>query len=317
MAFDVDDSKSVLAIYMLTSGAGFFIPLIATRNMRVTDADATLSLYGGTRGIVHGLFAWGYVRGKEADAREALTFGMLGSASEAITFFYLADRSNMTPGTAEVICFGGDLGLGMGIGTAYLADFFKEDKERLASASILFGSGCGLLTGKFLADNQPYTRGDAFVLRGTVILGAYVPLAVVDMTEPKENKAYTAAAMGGSVIGAGIGHLLVKGKDFTTGQGTLINLGELAGGLVGLGVAYLISSEKDNSSLYLTSSSLGALGGFWLLYKSFAKSARNYEKSSSWNFNFAPEGLVSYAIEKKYGKCREQIFPFAKLEYRF
>lgn len=317
VTFDVKDGKTVAALYMLTSGAGFFIPLYVTRNMEVTDAEATFSLYGATRGIVHGMFIYGLFRGRKAGAREAIASGMVGSMSEAIAFFYVADKSNMTPGTAEVICIGGDFGLGLGIGTTHLANFLREDNERLFCTSILCGSGAGLLAGKFLADQQPYTRGDAYVLRGAGILGAYLPLGAVDMSKPKDDKAYTAAAMAGSVAGLGLGHFLVKGKDFTTGQGSLINLGEFAGGLVGLGIAYLASSKDDNSALYLTSSAVGATAGFWLVYRSFARSARSYEKSSSWNIQFSPEGFLAYAMSKRFNSSSERTIPIAQLEYRF
>jgi hypothetical protein len=318
VAMDVEDGKSFAAIYMLTSGAGFFVPLAVTRNMRVTDGAATLSLYGGTRGIVHGLFAYGLVASEGAGAREALASGMIGSLAEAIAFFRVADKSNMSAGTAEVICIGGDFGLGWGLGTAHLADFFDDDKERLVFSSILLGSGGGLLAGRFLADKQPYTRGDAYVLRGVGFLGAYIPLAVVDLADPEEDKAYSAAAMAGSLIGLGLGNRLVRGKDFTTGQGSLINLSEIAGGLVGLGVAYLASSDDDdNRELYLLSSALGAAGGFWLSYGMFASDARAYEKSSSWNIRLAPEGWLAWAMHDKFKSAAELSVPLTQVEFRF
>ena len=315
--FDLQDGKTISALYMLISGAGFFIPLTATRHKRVTDGEATFSLYGGTRGIVHGIFTYGLISGKDASEREAVGAGMVGSLAEAITFFALANKSNMRPGKAEVIGIGGDFGLGLGLGTAHLANFFDDDKERSLCASIVLGSGAGLLAGKFLADRQPYTRGDAYVLRGAGMLGAYLPVAAVDLAKPKDDKTYTSAAMAGAVVGLGVGHFLVRGKDFTTGQGKLLNLGELAGGLVGLGVAHLVSSDEHDRSLYLVSSAVGATAGFWLLYWSFAEDARTQEKSTSWNIRFAPEGLFAYALSKRFKQYSELAIPIGKFEYRF
>jgi hypothetical protein len=319
VTFDVDDGKSFAAIYMLTSGAGFFIPFLGTRDIPVTDAAATLGLYGGTRGIVHGIFLYGLAKGEDATGRGMVGFGMLGSFSEGIAFFSLADRSNMSAGMAEVICIGGDFGIGWGLGAAHLANFFDEDEERSIAGSILLGSATGLVAGKMLAERQQYTRGDAYVLRGAGILGAYIPLAVVDMAEPEDDRTYTAAAMVGSVIGLGLGHRLVRGKDFTTGQGTLVNLGELAGGLVGLGVAYLVSpdDDDDNSSLFLTSSALGATGGFWLLYRSFARTAQTHARNPSWNIHLSPEGLLAYAMGKRSSRSSDLTISLAKLEFRF
>jgi hypothetical protein len=319
VTFDVDDGKTFAALYMLTAGAGFFIPYSATRDIPVTDGAATLSLYGGTRGIVHGMFLYGLAKGEDASGRGMVGFGLLGSLSEAITFFALADRAKMTPGTAEVICVVGDFGIGYGLGAAHLADLYDDDRERALSGCILLGSAAGLITGNLLANSQPYTRGDAYVLKGAGFLGAYIPLAVVDMTEPEDDKAYTAAAMAGSVIGLGLGNHLVHAKDFTTGQGTLVNLGELAGGLVGLGVAYLVSpdeGDEDNSALYLTSSALGATGGFWLMYRAFARTAGT-GKETSLDVEFCPEGLLACAVGQRLPESSDQVMPIGRLMFRF
>jgi hypothetical protein len=318
VTFDLGDGQTIAALYMLTAGAGFFLPYWGTREIPVTDAAATLSLYGGTRGIVHGIFLYKLAKGDDASGRGAVGFGMLGSITEALAFFSLANRSNMKPGTAEVICIGGDFGIGHGLGAADLADLYEDDKERALSASILLGSAAGLVAGKLLADGQPYTRGDAYVLRGVGFLGAYVSLAAADIADPEDDKVYTAAAMAGSVIGLGLGHHLVKNKDFSTGQGTLINLGELAGGLVGLGVAYLISPEggDGNSAVYLTSSALGATGGFWLLYRSFAKDAASHN-GSSWKIEIAPEAVLSYIKNDKFSRSPEQVIPAVKVRFEF
>jgi hypothetical protein len=318
VAFDLGDGQTIAALYMLTAGAGFFLPYWGTRDIPVTDAAATLSLYGGTRGIVHGIFLYVLAKGEDASGRGTVGFGMLGSLTEALAFFPLAERLNMSPGTAEVICMGGDFGLGYGLGTAQLADFYEDGRERSLSGCILLGSAAGMVAGKFLADRQPYTRGDAYVLRGVGFLGAYISLAAVDIADPDDEKAYTAAAMTGSIVGLGLGHHLVKNKDFSTGQGTLINLGELAGGLVGLGVAYLISPEggDGNSAVYLTSSAIGATGGFWLLYRSFAKDAASHS-GSSWKIEIAPEAVLSYVKSEAFSQSSEQVIPVVKVRFEF
>jgi hypothetical protein len=314
---NVQDAKSTVALYMLTSSAGFFIPLYATRNIAVTNAAAILSLYGSNRGIVHGIFLNRLLFGKESTERGILAFGMLGSITEAISGFFIADKSNIDAGTAVTICVGGDFGLGWGVGTAHLAGFLEDDNGRSVAGSILLGSGVGLLAGKLLANKQPYTRGDAYVLQAMGILGAYIPLAIVDIAGAENAKVYTAAAMLGSAIGLGLGHKLTGGKNFSTSQGNLISLSGLSGGLLGLGLAYLISSEGDNSALYLTSSSLGALGGFWLMYRSFAQSAKKAEKSFSWNINVLPEGLVALAMGKRINPAWRVPVPLLKLNFRF
>jgi hypothetical protein len=316
-ALEVDDAKSAVGLYMLTSGAGFYIPLVMTRNAPVTDAAATLCLYGGTRGIVHGVSLAGLVS-KDPSGRAVIASGMLVSIAEALAAFHIANRSNMTAGTSEAIGVGGDFGLGLGLGAAHLADYFDDDKEEAIAGSALLGSGVGLLAGKLLADHQPYTRGDAHVLCATGLLGGYIPLAVIDISGTENEKAYTAASMLGAVAGIGLGHKLVKGRDFTTGQGILIKLGEVAGGLIGLGVAYLVSSEdEDNSVLYLTSSSIGAAGGFWLMYRPYAERARTGSESSLLNINFRTEGLLTLALGGRISLAQEIPLPLFAVDVAF
>ncbi len=316
-ALDVDDGKLAVALYMLTSGAGFYIPLSVTRNIPVTDGSTTLSLYGGTRGIVHGIFI-ANLFSKEPSEQGLIASGMLVSIVETFAGFHIANRSNMSAGTSETIGVGGDFGIGLGLGTAYLANFFDDNNGQRLSESILLGSGLGLLGGKVLADQQPYTRGDAYVLSAAGLLGAYIPLAVVDISGTENEKAYTASSMLGALVGLGLGHKLLQGKDFTTGQGTLIRLSEVAGGLLGLGVAYLVSSEdEDNSVLYLTSSSIGASCGFWLMYRSYAQSARTSNKDSSLNINIKPEGLLALAMGKVISPAQKSPLPLLTVTYRF
>ncbi len=314
---DVDDAKLAVGLYMLTSSAGFYIPLAATRNTPVTDAAATLSLYGGTRGIAHGV-ALSSLVSKDPSGRALIASGMLVSIAEALAAFHIANRSDMTAGTSEAISVGGDFGLGLGLGAAHLADYFDDDNEQAVAGSVLLGSGLGLLGGKLLSDHQPYTRGDAHVLCATGLLGGYIPLAVTDISGTENEKAYTAASMLGAVAGLGLGHRLVKGRDFTTGQGILIKLSEVAGGLLGLGVAYLVSSEdEDNNALYLTSSSIGATGGFWLMYRPYAQSARTGNESSSLNINISTEGLFALALAERISLAQETSLPLFAVHVAF
>jgi len=316
-ALDVQEQKLAVALYMFTSSGSFFLPFWLTREISVTRAEASLSFYGGTRGIAHGILMNMLLFGKESSDRGVIASGMFASIAETVLGFYIAGKTDMEPGKAAVIGVGGDFGFGWGLGMAHLANFLEKDNnERSIAGTVLLGSATGLLTGTFLANQQPYSRGDAAVLRAVGILGAYVPLAMVDFTNPKDKRYYTATSMIGSIVGLRLGHTLVKGKDFSTGYGTLITLGELAGGLVGLGGAYLVSSENaENSSLFLTSSSIGAMAGFWLMYRSFEQEAQISEKGSSWNFNFNPEGLVFLALSRS--SVQKRPVPLLTCNFRF
>ena len=310
---DVDEGKSTVALYMLTSSAGFYLPLSLTKKISVTDAAATLSIYGGSRGIGHGL-ALAYLLSEDPPARAMLAAGVLVSVAETFAGFRIASRSKMSAGTAETIGTGGDFGIGLGVAAAILTNGFGERDQAMAG-SVLLGAGAGLWSGKLLADHQPFTAGDAHIFRGLGLLGAYVPLAVVDITGTDNVKAYTAASTLGALAGLGLGNKLVQGKDFTTDQGKFTLLSELAGGMLGLGLAYLISD--DNTTLYLASSAIGAASGFWFMYRSYAPSARTANKYSSLNIALKPEALLALAMDGVISPAQALPLPLLSLTYRF
>ncbi len=310
---NVQEGKTALALYMLTGAAGFYLPLKLTENIPVTDASATLFNHAGTRGIIHGIALAGLID-ETPDYRSVLASGMVLSIAEAIYGFNAANTYNMHAGTAEVIGAGGDFGLGFGVATAYLLDI----KQRGANASMLIGSGLGYWAGKLESGNQYYTRGDAYVLRSVGMLGAYIPLAFVDLSGTDNNKIFIGASMLGTALGLHYGRTFVEGKDFSTLQGYLIGLSEVAGGLFGAGLAYLLSSENnDNSSLFLTSSAIGATGGFWLMYNYFSPRANSGNAASAWNFNINADGLIFMAMNKKSRSKLKYQPDLITLNYRF
>lgn len=295
VAFDIDNEKTAFALYLLSSGAGFFVPLSLTKERQVTDAAATLAVYGLTRGILHGVYFTNFIA-DDPSIRAILLSGVAVSLAEGFIGFNLANRWDLNAGTAELISVGGDFGFGLGIGTGILADF----EDRGLSGSIVTGSAIGLIAGKLLSNTQHYTRGDAFVISGAGVIGAYVPFAIVDMTGSEDVNVFVTSSMLGALGGLWYGNTLITGKDFTTGQGNLIRLGALTGGLLGMGMAYLLAPEgQNNSTLYLTASSLGAIGGFWFMYNSYQNKAGKKDSKVSMDLNINPLGFYALTSERR------------------
>lgn len=315
IVLDVDDPQGAVGLYMLSAGMGFIAPFLATRHTPVTEAGAVLGTYGATRGILHGSLA-AYLFRRDPSDRGFFAGGLVGGLTEGIAGFAAANGGRMTAGTAELVGVGSDVGLGVGLGVAHLAGLFDEDpyyfnrSYTAATTTALVSMAGGVALGYAWSRTEPYTRGDAFLLRNAGILGAHIGVAVADAANPDgtRDKLYSALALTGGTLGLIAGQRLVHGRDFTTAQGTFGTLGQIAGGLVGLGLGYLVSSENhDNSTLLLAGSAAGAGVGYALMYRSFARQAKVAGAPGNLDIVVDPLALVR----------RDGALPAFRLSYRF
>jgi len=235
------------------------LPIFLTRDRAVSDAGATLYQYGATRGIGHGILLAKSLD-RDPTHRTLIAAGLCGSLIEGLSCPLLARELARSPGQAEMLGAGGDFGAGLGAATAHLADM----GERAGCATSLLGSGAGFLAGHLLGSDGRYTRGDAYLFRACGTLGACLPLGLVDLGEPEDDRTYTAFATLGGLAGMAYGHRLAADRDLSVGEGAIVNLGMLGGALVGLGTAYLVTSGGDRSAEYLLGGTAGGAAGFAL-----------------------------------------------------
>jgi hypothetical protein len=315
VAFDFEDGPAIAGTYMVTSGAGFFAPFLLTRHRAVTDGVATLSLYGGTRGIIHGALAPELFSDDHVEGDERMTGGLIASLAEYAAGYVVADRTAMTAGTAEVISAGGDLGLFSGWALSHLANS-GDDAD---VGYMLAGSGGGMIGGYLLSRTQRYTRGDAYTLRATATLGAYVGWAMTVDESDDDSDLAVAGSLVGEAAGVAAGNYLVRGRDFTTGQGVLMHVGQLAGGLFALGVVFLIDHDIDSSRPVTLSTSAGGIGGFLLTYHLLKDDARARARDNSWNLEISPEILLALAAQdgNRSPSDRARPIPLFRLRHTF
>jgi hypothetical protein len=313
----IDSGSAYGGAYMLTSGLGFFGPFLLTRHRSVTDGEATLGLYGATRGMLHGWCVSVLASGPERETRDTVAWMTVTSLAEYTAGFMTADRARMSAGTAEAVSAVGDFGLMLGWWASWLAD---DENDKLEAGGMLVGTGVGLASGGLLARSQHYTRGDAYVLRAAGTLGAYMAMAA-SASVSKDDKAAVISTMTGAVGGLAVGHHLLRGKDFSTGQGVIIGLSEVAGGLFGTGLLLATGTDTDPAWPYLLASSGGALAGFWLTYHSLgARASTHGGKSSELRLDISPEGLLALRGGRSGHRTSVpagQAVPLVKLEYRF
>lgn len=301
---DIEPGKSFIAMYMLTAGAGFVLPYVLTKDIEITRPQASMSFYGQSRGIGHGLMLT-YIIDTEADIRAAEAVSTLFSVGEGLAGFHLAKKWDYSRGDASIFQLGGDIGVGYGFLFADVFGFYDYNENfngRRILTSGLVGNAIGLVGGKYLADTRNYTLGDAIVLRENIGLGILVSNSIVDYFVSDDNDEitpYTVATIAGTAAGGALGMYLLQGKDFSVNQGIMIGLGEIAGGLIGLGTGYLIADEDNMAPYLLTFSSIGAAAGYALLFNNYAKKIElNETQNLSLNLSINPAGFMGFTDYK-------------------
>ncbi len=362
LAFDPDNSQTAVAVYMLASSTTFFAPYLVTRNRHIPQPVANMALWGAMRGPIHG-FLLSYLGDARSD-KTRFGWSVAFGAAETITGGLVASRLGMNAGRAELTGVGGDIGMGVGLLAAnvlglddrqrwerfqspgFPADSFPTDDRTLQAAVTLAASGLGLVGGYLGGGSGDWTVGDAVVFRNVTAIGAIAGLAAGDIVhqprlitlpppapgfpaysyyEDDFSRPHSASALVGTAGAMLLGRALVRGRNFTGGQGTLLTLAPLAGGLIGLGIAYWATPEKpydytspapardpnDHSELYLSAAAVGATAGFAALYPTLSRQAKGISSASRFDFSVNPLAFAHFA-----GRGKGTV-TVAEVRYRF
>ena len=268
---DVSGSRPSLATYMLTSAAGFYMPYRLTRYTDVTPTHRQLTQYGATRGIAWAFLLRHITMGGGGGPRSAYGFIDATSIGAACAGFRAVTWRGYSSGQAETVGVMGDVGLLNGLGVAWITGLYDEDHARRGGdAMVLTSTAAGLWMGDYLGRRQPYTRGDALVLRAGGFAGVVAALPLVNATGTSSDRAHVAAALAGQVGGIALTDRLLRERDFSFSEGLIVSGGELAGALLALGLTYLADLDGDFDELaYLTSAAAGSVGGLALTFHLF------------------------------------------------
>lgn len=312
-ALDVNSGQGAVAAYLLTAGAAFYLPYRLTADRGVSTVHRNFGMYGGTRGIVSGLFLGDLVAGREDDgsgsSRARLAGGVLTGAAGSALSFAAVDRWNPTLGDAELWAALGDAGLLAGAAVAYLAGpYGTEEVElerpgfsfttsrtrnaRLGHTITLAGQGAGLLAGAWLSQRRAYAPGDVSVLRSATVLGVQTGATVARVAGAGEDdgEAWVAGMLAGGLVGLAAGDRWAAPRGVDAGEGLLVNAGHLAGGAVAAGIVYLVVDDiGDHATSLLVGSTLGSALGAGLVWRAVTDGAprRDGRLAARW----APAGL--------------------------
>jgi len=312
-SFNIEDGSAALGTYMLVSGASFFGPLLLTRGQPVTWGPTNMSLYGTTRGALHGWLISEMAKPDEGyldDGQTAIALAMGTSVVEGIAGYAIAQGRGMSAGDVAAVEVGGDYGMLWGYLASDLAGYTNDDRDQdQATATLTLATGVvGMFAGGMLAGRRAYSFGDVMVMRGSSYVGVLMGTALADVGDPSGSEPYSAGIMLGSLAGLIVGDRLVAGREFSVGEGTLVQLGGLAGGLTGLGLVAL--TRTDDSSPYWFGTALGGAAGYAFTYRGLAgKATARASKATSWRFQLAPEGLLAALNRAPTGRTARSLSP--------
>ena len=321
-----DDWSVATGAYLLTAGASTFVPMMLTQNAPVSWSMSSLSLYGSTRGIWHGwlLYDLAGSGGGSSDGDGGRVAVMVAtSITEGALGYAIARAGRMNGGTVQTIANGGDYGLLWGACASDMAGYYDRDDDRMAALTTLASTTGGMLAFRLLASRRAYSYGDAWVVRSAGYVGMLVATAIADAGDPEGSERYSAGLIAGSVAGLAAGDRLVQGREFTGGDGLLVQLGGSAGALMGLGLVALTSPNgPSGSTVFWGGAAVGGTVGYALTWNALSKRAasRAADGGTSWRFEVDPSGVVA-ALGRTRGPHRPGASPVppvaARVTWRF
>jgi hypothetical protein len=297
VGFDIDSDRGAVAAYLLTAGLSFYLPYALTRRASVSVSERNSAVWGGTRGILHGLML-GELLEDEDDfddtdgGGDPITLSAMGlSVAETVLGYHAVDATGA--GEGEVAFWGaaGDLGIPLGFALAYVSGASEQEECDFDVCTIEeFGAPAGWATALGVSLAAPlvahwtgegvnYTIGDARALRSFGLLGAQAVLpiawAVLDVDDEEDpGKGLVTSLVAGGAAGVWLGNRMLRDYSLSGGDGGLVLAGHLAGGLGALGITYLLDGDNgdgdDNELLYITTSTVGSLAGALLTFRAVA-----------------------------------------------
>jgi hypothetical protein len=321
-----------VGLYMITAGAGFFLPYSLTKESKITKGMANLSIGAATMGLAHGALLWdifglskettttdpyGYST-SDYNARSLNLFMTVTSVSELLAGYFYAKNNNVSEGRANIInsssIIGGLYGLGAGI---IIKEPVDEWNTWTMSMPALVGTVGGAAFGNYLANQQHFAPGDATVMTQPGVIGGLAGGTLLAFIEPDDYRIALSTIMLSTALGFYVGNELIKGYDFSTSYASYISLGTFGGGLVGTGLAAIFLNDSDGKTVLRVGGLLVTAGtalGYGLTYNSLrnnAKVNRGSSTSSNFNLNLNPTGFFAGKINKQMGTS----IPFMTLQF--
>lgn len=314
-----------VATYMISASAFFFAPLLMTRNVPMTEAQATMSVDYGYYGVIDGfsitdLLGMGNLFSSDNVSGQGRAAVMLATSIGGQFLGYHLGRP-YSLGQARYASLVTDCGIVDGLMLGTFVQTFRDDNlegnSKLNSAFMLAGTGAAGYLAHRLVRNQSWTEGQAIVtglgsVFGPLVAnGAYWSVAPNIASEHLFNYG-SFLALAGNVAGTWFAQRLVRETPIAN-SGAFIATGTTLGtGLLGAGLGFLISNaDNNNPEAWRWITGFGTVGvatGFMLgtkLAKDVTRSSQ-YQGSLRFNLDLASiaAGAVTYTTSRRFSAPR-------------
>ena len=263
LATTTDDAKTGTAMYLLATGASFFVTQSLARNTAVTRAQNHLATDGALRGwgMAAGLL---YASEADGDRKTYSGIGLAGALSGTVAGYYFGKRltDSEAQSASSFSNFAALTALGLS-GATGLAQ--RSDDVRPAVGAAVAAGALGYALGPRYPRAASYTvtTGDVQTLTVGAILGAaaaFTPFANEQNADSKGAAAAATAGLLGGIIVAD--RLLVQPFDYATSDAAVLALGAIAGVFVGAATAVLAEPSSEGTLALLSAGGIaGAIAG--------------------------------------------------------
>ncbi|MEX0928883.1 MAG: hypothetical protein WDZ53_05715 [Balneolales bacterium] len=292
LALDVTDGTAAGAAYLIISSAGYFVPALITSNITLKSGDASASLYGGYRGMLHGFAISGLLEPSDDlfdNARRTLLLGTAGSVGGLIYGYRHSRKHDYNEGQSHFFRASGDYGILMGIGVAAILGE-NTNSLRASSAGYLIAAGAGHWASHHWTRNSYATVGNARFMRASYFLGAVLPSGFLNLAGAEEPTVVAASIMAGASAGMLFSNRLNRKKAFTDRQGLSVGLGTLGSYLLGSGAGLLIMGPGAGQQI---SAAVGGLAGYAISLRRALRNPSRPDQAFNLDFDLAFEPVLN------------------------
>ena len=220
LMFDADQPETYGLGLLTGAPLGFFGGRMFARERSISAGDAGLVAWSGTWGSWQG-GGWMGVFGDQTECIEGGCFetdpdgtdvvgamvvgGLVGIASSAL----VADRVDVTGGTATMIGWSSLWGTGLGLVTSVLANL---DGDEILAATLI-GGDVGFASAAALAPRWDMSSGRAWLVNAAGIMGGAIGGGVDLLIQPRDEDVAILIPAIGAAVGLGLGALLTEDMD--------------------------------------------------------------------------------------------------------